>query len=289
MSKIGLIDVGGGLRDIFGAGVFDYLIEKNIIIDFLVGISAGSGNIITYMSKQYKRNYKSYMEFSKRKEYMSWKNYIKDKNYVGLDYIYNVLSKEDGELPFDYDTYKNSKSNFVIVATDADTGKPVYFNKKDITKDKYDICAASSTLPVLNKPYKINNKYYFDGSISDPIPIEKCEEEKCDKIIIILTRPLNYRKSDGNKKILYRNIKREYPNFYNVLIDRCNIYNNKLETIIENYDNDKLLIISPDETTGLKTLTKDYKKLDELYKNGYNKGKIIEDFINKKSKKKVNK
>jgi len=282
MEKVGLIDVGGGLRDIFGAGVFDYLIEENIKIDYLVGISAGSGNAITYLSKQFGRNYKSYMNFSKRKEYMSLKNYIKDKNYVGLDYIYNVLSKEDGELPFDYDTYAKSKAELIIVATDAETGKPVYFTKKNIKKNNYDVCAASSTLPVLNKPYKIGEKLYFDGSISDPIPIEKCIEAGCDKIIIILTRPVNYRKNDGNKKILYRNIKKNYPKFYNVLINRCEIYNNKLDMILDKYNDKKILIISPEETSGLKTLTKDYKKLEELYNDGYKKGKIITEFIKKK-------
>ena len=282
MEKVGLIDVGGGLRDIFGAGVFDYLIEENIKIDYLVGISAGSGNAITYLSKQFGRNYKSYMNFSKRKEYMSLKNYIKDKNYVGLDYIYNVLSKEDGELPFDYDTYAKSKAELIIVATDAETGKPVYFTKKNIKKNNYDVCAASSTLPVLNKPYKIGEKLYFDGSISDPIPIEKCIEAGCDKIIIILTRPVSYRKNDGNKKILYRNIKKNYPKFYNVLINRCEIYNNKLDMILDKYNDKKILIISPEETSGLKTLTKDYKKLEELYNDGYKKGKIITEFIKKK-------
>ena len=181
--KVGLIDVGGGLRDIFGTGVVDYLIDKSINIDLLVGISAGSGNVITYMSKQSNRNYKSYMHFSKTKKYMSFSNYIKSRNFVGLDYIYNELAKEDGKLPFDYETFKKSKSHLIVVATDAETGKPVYFSEKDIKKNDYGVCAASSCLPVMNKPYKVKDKYYFDGSISDPIPIEKCFENKCDKII----------------------------------------------------------------------------------------------------------
>ena len=197
--KVGIIDVGGGLRDIFGAGVFDYLIDKKIYIDFLVGISAGSGNVITYMSNQSARNYKSYMQFSKRKEYMSFRNYLKDRNYVGLDYIYKDLCKEDGDLPFDYDTFKKCKSDLLVVATNAKTGNPEYFTKKDIKKDDYWVCAASSTLPIFNKAYKHGNKEYFDGSISDPIPIEKCIENKCDKIIIILTRPIDFRKKDGKR------------------------------------------------------------------------------------------
>ena len=49
MSKVGIIDVGGGLRDIFGTGVFDYLIKNDIFIDYIICISAGSGNATTYM------------------------------------------------------------------------------------------------------------------------------------------------------------------------------------------------------------------------------------------------
>ena len=280
--KVGIIDVGGGLRDIFGAGVFDYLIDKKIYIDFLVGISAGSGNVITYMSNQSARNYKSYMQFSKRKEYMSFRNYLKDRNYVGLDYIYKDLCKEDGDLPFDYDTFKKCKSDLLVVATNAKTGKPEYFTKKDIKKDDYWVCAASSTLPIFNKAYKHGNKEYFDGSISDPIPIEKCIENKCDKIIIILTRPIDFRKKDGKRALLYRNLKKNYKEFTEILQKRCELYNDKLDMIIEKYlPKGNILIIAPDTTSGMKTLTKDYKKLDELYHEGYEKGKKIKDFIKK--------
>ncbi len=277
--KVGLIDVGGGLRDIFGTGVFDYLIEKNIVIDYLVGISAGSGNIITYMSKQKDRNYKSYMQFSRRKEYMSFRNFLKTRNYVDVDYIYNKLASSKGELPFDYNEYKKSKSECLIVVTNAETGEAEYFSKDDIKLDDYGICAASSNIPLINKPYKYGNKLYYDGSISDPIPIEKCLEKKCDKIIIILTRPINFRKKDGNKKMLYRGIRKKYPKFTKKLENRCALYNNKLDEILESYDKKKVLIIAPEETSGLKTSTKDYKKMEILYKDGYDKGKIIETFI----------
>ena len=41
---IGIIDVGGGNRDAFGAGVFDYLMDNKIYFDYCVGVSAGSAN-----------------------------------------------------------------------------------------------------------------------------------------------------------------------------------------------------------------------------------------------------
>ena len=281
--KVGIIDVGGGLRDIFGTGVFDYLIDKDIFIDFLVGISAGSGNIITYMSKQSKRNYRSYMYFSKRKEYMSLSNYIKTRNYVDVDYIYNKLASDKGELPFDYDTYIKSKSKCLIVVSNAKTGEPEYFTKYDIKKNDYGLCAASSNLPVMNMPYLYNGNLYYDGSITDPIPIEKCYEEKCDKIVIILTRPINFRKKEKRHKFLYKKVKKEYPKFTKKLEIRSSLYNKKLDEIIAKNDKN-ILIISPEETSGLKTLTRNYDKMDLLYKEGYEKGKLIEDFIKNKKK-----
>ena len=281
--KIGLIDVGGGLRDIFGSGVIDYLIDKDIFIDYLVGISAGSGNIVTYMSKQSRRNYKSYMKFSKRKEYMSLSNYIKNRNYVDVEYIYNTLASDTGELPLDYDTFKKSKSECLVVVSNAVTGEPEYYTKKDIGRNDYGICAASSNLPVMNKPYSYKDILYYDGSITDPIPIEKCYEAKCDKIIIILTRPINFRKKEKKHKFLYRKVRKEFPIFTEKLEIRSSLYNKKLDDIIAKKDKN-ILIISPEETSGLKTLTRNYDKMDLLYKEGYEKGKLIEDFIKTKKK-----
>lgn len=36
-----VIDVGGGTRDIFGAGVFDYFLEHEVTFDRCYGVSAG--------------------------------------------------------------------------------------------------------------------------------------------------------------------------------------------------------------------------------------------------------
>ena len=41
----GLIDVGGGMRDIYGAGVLDCFIDNNITFDVCIGVSAGSATI----------------------------------------------------------------------------------------------------------------------------------------------------------------------------------------------------------------------------------------------------
>ena len=50
--KTGIIDCGGGLRGIYGAGVFDYCLDNNISFDVVIGISAGSANLASFSSGQ---------------------------------------------------------------------------------------------------------------------------------------------------------------------------------------------------------------------------------------------
>lgn len=35
----GIVDVGGGLRGIYGAGIFDYCMEQGIHFDYCIGVS----------------------------------------------------------------------------------------------------------------------------------------------------------------------------------------------------------------------------------------------------------
>lgn len=42
--KTGVVDVGGGLRGIYGVGIMDYCMDQGIHFDCCIGVSAGSAN-----------------------------------------------------------------------------------------------------------------------------------------------------------------------------------------------------------------------------------------------------
>ena len=46
---IGVVDVGGGLRGVYGAGVFDTCLDEGIAFDYLIGVSAGSANVASFL------------------------------------------------------------------------------------------------------------------------------------------------------------------------------------------------------------------------------------------------
>ena len=83
--KLGVIDVGGGFRDIYGAGVFDWCLDHDVHFDYCIGISAGSANLASFLAKQRGRNYTFYMDYVFRKEYASLDNWLRTRNYVDLD------------------------------------------------------------------------------------------------------------------------------------------------------------------------------------------------------------
>ena len=43
--KTAIIDVGGGMRGIYAAGVLDCCLDERITVDLAIGISAGSANL----------------------------------------------------------------------------------------------------------------------------------------------------------------------------------------------------------------------------------------------------
>ena len=90
--KLGIIDVGGGMRGIYAAGVMDACLKNNIHFDCCIGVSAGSANMAFYLAGQQGRNYLFYHDYSFRKEYMGLGELIKHGSFLNLPYIYGTLS-----------------------------------------------------------------------------------------------------------------------------------------------------------------------------------------------------
>lgn len=277
--KIGLIDVGGGLRDIYGAGVLEYCLHENISFDYCIGVSAGSANLATFLAGQKDRGRLFYLDYSFRKEYISWHNFFKKGSYVDLDYGYGVLCNRDGESPLDFPALFNNAATFKIVASEAVSGKAKYFDKQDLSQDNYDILKASSALPVVGKPYEINGVLYFDGGLSDPIPLRKAFADGCDKVVIILTRPRDFVRSPKKDEKMARLLQHKYPNAAKNLRLRAKNYNEALFLAKEIEKEGKILIVAPDDIAGLDTLTKDKAILEQLYEKGYRDAARISDFL----------
>ncbi len=275
----GIIDVGGGLRGVYGAGIFDYFLDENIEFDHCIGVSAGSANICSYIAKQRGRNYYFYTDYSFRKEYMGWHNLLYTGSYINMDYIYGELSNTGGENPLDYCAFSEAKTDCTVVATNALTGKPTYFGKKDMMQDDYNIMKASCCIPVVCKPYEIHGVPYYDGGISDPIPVRKALEDGCDKVVVILTKPIDTVRNPDKDRLPSKVLKRKYPKAAAALANRYKTYNSQVQLAKKYQSEGKVFILAPDSCEGMDTLTRDKSIIDKLYRKGYRDAQKAVQFI----------
>ena len=280
--KTGFVDCGGGTRGIFGAGVFDRLMDEGIRPDYFVGVSAGAANGASYIAGQKGRNYVFYDEYAFRKEYMSWENFRRTGSYIGMEYIYSTLSDQGGEYPLDYKAIAADHSGFEVVATNALTGRPIYFMKSDIRQDDYDVIKASCSVPVLNKPYYIGTIPCYDGGLSDPIPYKRVFRAGMDRVVVVITKPRDFMRTSGKDRMLSRAIAGKYPKAAEAWARRGEKYNRELLEVMELEKQGKALIVAPRDIGKLKTLSQDHEALEDLYRQGYEEGaKVVEFFAQK--------
>lgn len=269
--KTCLVLEGGALRGIYTAGVLDELMKENIKIDTIIGVSMGALIGINYVSNQPKRALRYNLKYSNDKRYISLNSFIKTGNIVNKEFAYYKLPEELDK--FDYDTFNKSKTKMICVVTNVETGKAEYIEIKD-SKEDVEYLRATSAMPGVSKIIKINNKLYLDGGISDSIPIKYALSKKYDKIIVVTTRCLEYRKEIKKNK-LFNLIYRKYPNFVNTINNRPIEYNKTLEDIIDLEKQNKIFVIRPSKKINIKRLEKN----NEIIKTQYNLG--VKDFKNK--------
>lgn len=277
--KTGIIDVGGGLRGVYAAGVFDRCMDLKIHFDVGIGVSAGSANILAYAAEQRGRNRVFYTEYPFRKEYMSWKNFLRKRSYLDLDYIYGTLSNSDGENPLDFPVIMASPTELCVVACDAETGEVKYFGRDDVKQDDYSILKASSAIPFVCHPYEAGGRLYYDGALGDPVPIKKAFQMGCDRVVLILSKPKDQLRQPGKDPFFAKRIERRYPKAAEQLRLRARRYNDSVDLAKVYEARKQVLIVAPDDTCGVDTLTKDKNALQRLYEKGYADGGAIAPFL----------
>ncbi len=277
--EFALIDIGGGMRDAFGAGVLDYLMDEGIHIRNCIGVSAGASNLSNYISGQRGRVLRFYDTYPQRRQYMGLWQLLRHGSLLNMKYIYEGISFPDREDPFDIEAYGKSEKDLIIVATNALTGKPVYFPKDSLRPYEMRSIEASGTIPVLCKPTFIDDIPYYDGGISDPIPYRKALELGADRIILIITKRRDDFRDPEKDRRAASILSRKYPESGKALSARAETYNRELREMLDLEKEGKAIIIAPDDTCGVTTTKHRKEDITKLYRKGYENGFLIKDFI----------
>lgn len=229
--KIGLVVEGGGMKCAYNAGILDAFLEEGITFDYCIGVSAGAGNLVSYLAGQKGRNLRFFTDHIHSSRYFGLKSLLKTGDLFGLEYIYGELTRAEGEDPLDFNAFVKNPAEYEAVVTNALTGKPEYFGREMMKQDDYRLIMASSAIPVACHPVELNGTPYYDGGLTDAIPVRRALERGCQKLVVILSKNRDYvRKPQGMRK-LYRRVCRRYPNIVEGIERRHVVYNENMKEV----------------------------------------------------------
>ncbi len=264
--KVGLVLEGGALRGIYTAGVLDVLLKNNVKVDKIIGVSAGALFGVNYKSNQPGRALRYNKKYCNNKNYMSFYSFFTTGNIVNREFCFDKLVNELD--PFDYETYSNNNIDFYATVTNLETGKAEYHLIKDIRNEKdSEYLRASGSMPFVSRIVEVDGKKYLDGAIADSIPVDKMLTMSVDKIIVVPTRPIDFRRR--KKTAIFNKLKyKKYPNFVDKLSNRYKMYNKEVERIIDLENQGKVFVIRPSRFVNIKRLEKNPEIIQEMYDLG---------------------
>ena len=263
----GVLFEGGTFRAIFSCGVMDALLDEGIMFPYCIGVSAGSADSASYISKQRGRNLRILEQYRNDKRYLSKRNLLKERSMFGMQFVFRDIPNIHD--PFDVKTFREYEGQYIIVTTDAQTGETVYFNQDDVDED-YDVIHATCALPLVIPPAIINGREYYDGGLSNPIPIDKLLKDGNEKALIVLTRPKGYLKSCRKSDIVAaRMIEKKYPEIAKAICNRYKKYNRCVKLCERLEAEGKAVLIRPDGP--LESLEKNVDTIRENWQQGYDK------------------
>jgi predicted patatin/cPLA2 family phospholipase len=258
---------GGGLRGGFTSGVLEYLLEKEINFDRVIGVSAGACVGASYISKQGGRNRKVNVEYPSDKRYMGFRHLLTTGSYFNMKFIFGELPNK--LVPFDEKAFFENPAEFDIITTSLNTGKSVVLSKSEIANiGVSNSLIASSSIPLLSQPIDIGGQLFFDGGVSDSIPVEYALR-KHEKAVVVLTRPRGYRKGETKTKLLFKLAFRKHPEFLEALLKRNEAYDQTLDFCDQMEREGKLFIIAPSPEFSIGRTEQNLEKREALYNHGY--------------------
>ena len=174
--RLGLALGGGGARGFAHVGVLQVLEEAGIKPDLVVGTSAGSLVGALYASGKTGAQVQRIAETMEESTITDWALPFLNRGVLRGEALARYVSSQTQgrkieELPI----------RLGIVATDLNLGEGVLFQRGDTAT----AVRASSAVPSVFLPVRINNRDYVDGGLVAPVPVRYAKEMGAEVVLAV--------------------------------------------------------------------------------------------------------
>ena len=174
------------MRGVFTSGVLDAFMKHDLYFPYVVAVSAGACNGLSYMSRQPRRARYSNIDLLQKYGYISLKSLITQGSIFDPNILYERFPNEI--VPFDYKTYRENPATYEIVTTNCLTGRAEYLSEKQDAARLTAIVKASSSLPYVAQITPVDGVPMLDGGIVDSIPVVRAIDRGYSPNVVIMTR-----------------------------------------------------------------------------------------------------
>ena len=264
-----LVLEGGGMRGVFTSGVLDAFMKYDVYFPYIVAVSAGACNGLSYMSRQPRRARISNIDMLAKYNYIGLRHLVTQGCIFDPELLYDRFPNE--LIPFDYDACFANPSIFEMVTTNCQTGRAEYLTETSDRQRLLDVVRASSSLPFVSKIVPIDGVPMLDGGIVDSIPVMRAFKSGFSKVVAVVTRNWGYRHTSKDHKTPYF-VYKNYPRLRVALSHRIEVYNEQLALVEQLEQEGKIVCIRPERPMEVGRIEKDTDKLERLYEEGFTLG-----------------
>ncbi|MBC7603886.1 MAG: patatin-like phospholipase family protein [Ramlibacter sp.] len=174
--KLGLALGGGAARGFAHVGVIQVLEESGLRPDLVVGTSAGSLVAALYASGRNSIQLQQLAETMEEAAFTDWTLPIFSRGMLRGEALSRYVNSQVGAK-----LIEQMPMPLGIVATDLNSGQGVLFQRGDTGT----AVRASSALPALFVPVKINGHEYVDGGLVSPVPVRYARQMGAEVVIAV--------------------------------------------------------------------------------------------------------
>lgn len=266
MKKKALVIGGGSLRGAYSAGVITYLGRKlgSDYFDKAYACSVGVYMTAFFLAGQTEVIEDTWRHRITGGQLVNYLNFFKGRNVLDLEYLEDIFSQ--GESRLDLERLSRNRTGLEICLTDSETGNPTYVG---IGGDLLRIMSASCAYPLLHPPVSVNGKAYFDGGISDPLPVRRALDEGHEEVFVILpkTKPKAISLNIGVR--IFRKFIMPYVGFPPKIMELIKDYEKRRKAVERELEDPRFKVIRPSERLPLRNmLDTNYSRINESFDIG---------------------
>lgn len=259
-----LVLEGGAFRGLYTQGFLDAMMLHDINLSCVIGVSAGALGGMNYVSGQIGRSARINLGFRHDSRYVGIRAFLHSHSILDVSFL-----TEDRAIfePLDETRFMRPEQRFIAVTTDCKTGKTAYFEKGSCT-NILEAIRASATMPYISPMVQIDGRPYYDGGCSCKIPYQWAIDNGWEKIVVIKTRELGYRRAEKLDDRAYR-LYPHHPQFADSQAHSNIMWNRQCDEIEQLHEAGRLYRVAPSKPVTVSRIEGDVEKLGELYWLGF--------------------